>query len=385
MRSTIFESSVLSAVAPLALHSYLSAQGWQKVAEFGNKGDVYSLGTAPEIVAPSSLIFADYPNIISQILSILSSVENRSEIAVLKDLLVSEVDLIRVRAPSAEDDGSISIEAGVELIQQSRDLLLAAACSATQPKRVYRAGRNQQATEYLNGVRIGQTEIGSFVVTLLSPVPPSLAENPQVDLWPSLASEPFQRKVTRRLVDALRAASEAVSLANRGMGITVFEERVDSGISANLCDATAKLIQDGDGLDVSVSWALTRLTPDRRVEVKFKRADSEILREAAKVLRDREARFGEKIYGYVTNLSRNKDAIEGRVTIKTEIDGVMSSVRADFESEQYRKIVEAHEQRKVVTLEGDLQRDGQRWKLTNTRDIQILLDEDDQENGVVNE
>lgn len=372
-------AEALAAVTPRALHAYLAAQGWHKTRAIGDKADLYARDGAPEIAAPASDHFADYTLTMSQIVDILARVEDRDGLAVLRDLAAADVDLIRVRVPEAEDDGSISIERGVELVQQSRNMLLAAACAATRPQRFFRAGGNKEAVDYLQEVRIGQTERGSFVVTLLSPVPPTLLPIEQPNLWGDIEAEPFSRRVTRQLVQALENAREAVALANRGGGINAFEERVKDGVSANLCAAVARLAEDGDGLDISVSWALTRSTPQRRSRVEFTRADAGILAEAANVLRDREPRPGERLEGYVTNLARGPEAEQGQVTIRALVDGKMSAVKVDFGPDLYRQVADAHRDRQSVTLEGDLEREGQRWRLVRPRDL-LVLPADDGEN-----
>ena len=129
-----------------------------------------------------------------------------------RDLATSDRDVIRVGAPEAEDDGSVHIEAGVELVVHARDLVLSAACSAWDPRPTYRAGKVRRADEYMNRVRMGQTEQGSFVVTLLAPVPPAIE---QTQLWPSESEEPYERLVTRRLAGGLDAAAAAIEKYNR--------------------------------------------------------------------------------------------------------------------------------------------------------------------------
>lgn len=68
-----------------------------------------------------------------------------------------------------------------------------------------------------------------------------------------------------------------------------------ANISANLCQAVSGLIDAGEGVDVSVSWALTR--PSREtlspVTVRFARSDSALLREAATL--DRAAIIGGRL------------------------------------------------------------------------------------------
>ncbi len=70
---------------------------------------------------------------------------------------------------------------------------------------------NKEASDYMQRVRLGQTEHGSFVVTLLAPVPP-LLQIPLDPAWTPLDDEPFDRRVTRRLMDALDACRAALEI-----------------------------------------------------------------------------------------------------------------------------------------------------------------------------
>ena len=60
-------------------------------------------------------------------------------------------------------------------------------------------------------------------------------------------------------------------------------------IIANLCAAAAHLIEEGDGLDVSISWALTH-APFEPASVRFEPSDADVLSAAAWVLMD----YGER-------------------------------------------------------------------------------------------
>ena len=94
------------------------------------------------------------------------------------------------------------------------------------------------------------------------------------------------------------------------------------------------------------------------------------------MLKERQERSNERIEGYVTVLRRSEAEPQGRARIKAAIEGVMSSVRIDFAPADYSRIVDAHDRRQVVSLEGDLRRDGQRWVLGNPRDLVVLADDD---------
>ncbi len=217
-----------------------------------------------------------------------------------------------------------------------------------------------------------------MIINLLSPVPPNLAEAPQSGLFPGEPTPPFERRVVRKLHGGLRAARDAVRQADSGYGISSFENRVHEGVSANLCSAVATLIERGRGLVVSISWSLSRPEPSGRVETRFDATDAPVLEEASRLLTSRQERPNERIEGHIWRLARDEYATEGTVTIKTPIDGLLTSVKVTFTPEDYGLVSQAHAERQAVSLEGDLRREGSRWHLLNPRDLVLLLDDDDQ-------
>ena len=378
MTDDITAGVVADTVTLRGVHTYLVAHGWTKTGRYRvDRGDVYGRSDSREtVLVPASTRFADFPVRILQLAEIVGRTEDRRPSAVLADLSLAAVDLIRVRLPRAHDDHSLDLDAGIDLLSGSRMLLLAAACSALRPQRRFRAGRHDRASAYLASVRLGQTEPGSFVVNLLVPVAPPLAEPDQTHLF----EPPFERRANRTLVTGLRAAREATDLVNRGDGIQAFDQRVADGVSANLCTAAATLIDVGGGLEVSVSWALTRPASEehdeRRATVDFRPADAPVLHEAAQILSARQERVDEHIEGYVSALARAQSDPAGRATIKAVIDGALTSVKADFSPSEYTKITKAHDTRSSVSLEGDLRREGHRWHLSNPRDLTVSDDGD---------
>jgi hypothetical protein len=263
-----------------------------------------------------------------------------------------------------DDDGSIVIDAGVRIVQQARDMLLAAACAAHSTQPLFRAGANREVAEYMRRVRLGQTEHGSFVVTLLAPVPP-LLQPPLDPNWPGFDDEPYERQVTRRLMEALEASRSAAELATSGEGVDAFERAINSGVSANLCEAVAALIEQSSGLDISLTWARTRPTPEAHRHIGFSPKDAEILKEAARTFRARHPKPDVVLFGTVHQLKREQDEVEGLVTLRAIVDDKLQSVRAVLDQANYSIAVQAHGEKTPVIVKGDLERVGQRWQLTN--------------------
>ena len=380
MSTPAAEAALARAIGLRSVHAYLRANGWNRDESLGgDTADIYvwAEDEREAAIVPASEHYGDYGTRIYQIAEQVGRVEGRRMLAVLTDLALAESDLVRVRLPNADDDNSVSLADGAAALDEAKGLLLAAACSADRPQRMYRGGRNKRAVDYLRRVRLGQTEPGSFVINIISPVPPSL----QSTLFPEVPfEEPFERRVVRKLVSGLRASRTATDRVNRvAAGIGEFEERVDDGVSANLCRSVARLTEVGGGLEVAVSWAMTR--PDdsgapERVAVSFRPPDAPVLEEAARVLSDRQERTDEEIQGYVSRLARDKTEPQGTATIKAFVDGRMTSVKAVFDPTDYSEITRAHDDRLSVSLEGDLRREGQRWRLRNPRQVAILREEE---------
>jgi len=377
MKAIITDHEALSAVSVLAIHSYLKSQRWEKGDDLGNRGVVYQANNGIEVFAPGTDRLGDYAQSVSILVTRIAAAEDRDEMAVYRDLVTSDRDLIRFRAPEADDDGSIDLVSGVDLVRQSKDALLAAACSAVSPQRFFRSGSNAKANDYLKTVRLGQTEQGSFVVNLYSPVPPQLNDGLQGDFWPDMDNDPFNRQVTRTLGTAIDSIIEAIEKVGRGADIKAFEGAVSKGVSANLCAAVSNFISYGDGLDFSISWARTRPTPELRLVRKFAQSDSEILSEAARVLKDRQPLMNEVLEGYVTGLNRELAPTEGRIKLKTFVDGHPRSVIVELPSDLYSKAIEAHESKAEIHLEGDLEFEGRRWYLKLPRNLEIIEEKEE--------
>lgn len=375
MKTIIVDPIALASISPAALISYIQTEGWARTEKFGIHSDVYVRENAPELIVPGTNQLGDYVSVVSSLILQLSEYENRTELQVFQDLSGSDRDVVRVRAPEANGDGSVDIDAGVSIITQGRDLLLSAACSANEPRPAYRAGSNKEASAYMKRVRLGQTERGSFIVSLLAPVPPLLTSPRQAELWPLPSEEPYDRLVTRFLADGLQAAHKAAEQWVRGDGITAFSQGVRKGVSANLCEALSNLIEAGDGLDVSITWARTRPAPEPRRKVVFSRTEAEVFKEAARVLRMQEPRLDERLEAYVVGAGRKLEENDGLVTLKTFIDGKPASVKTKLPSDLYTQALSAHDEKLAVSLTGDLRRDGQRWRLEHPRNLSFILDE----------
>ena len=401
MKVSIQDKKALLAVSPAALSAYARTAGWTKVDTYGKHSDVFMGEGLPEIILPRTAHLGDYARVVSMIIEIFAKVADVDELALYRDLAMADRDVVRVRAVDGDDSGSVAVSDGIDLMSGARDMILAAACSLQGPQPLYRAGANREARAYLNRVRLGQTEQGSFAITLLSPVisPPiqqplfsaleygddpterqvtrRLADPIQQPLFSALeyGNDPIERQVTRRLADSLAATREATEKTVGG-DTGAFSEAVARGVSANLCEALVKLIEPFSTLNISLVWARTHPMSTARNVVHFDAHDAPILREAARSFRDREPRPGICLFGVVQRLKRGETDTEGTIALWASIDGQNQAVVAVLKQSDYERAIQAHETKSPLVIEGDLERTGQRWRLLNPRIADVILNKD---------
>ena len=263
MKVSIQDKEALLAISPAALSAYARTAGWAKVDTYGEHSDVFTGEGLPEIILPRTAHLGDYARVVSMVIEIFAKVADVDELTLYRDLVMADRDVVRVRAVDGDASGSVAVNDGIDLISGARDMILAAACSLQGLR---------EARAYLSRVRLGQTEQGSFAITLLSPV-----------------ISPLERRVTRRLADALAATREATEKTIDG-DAGAFSEAVALGVSANLCEALVKLIEPFLTLDISLVWARTHPMSTPRNVVRFASHDAPILHKAARSFREREPR-----------------------------------------------------------------------------------------------
>lgn len=374
MKAHIVDADALSAVSPQALRAYAESEHWKPLERYGKHSHVFIKDEHnDEAIIPGTSAIGDYANVVAELIELFARTENRDELQVYRDLVTADRDVVRIRTPDADDDGSVKIEAGVDLVVHARDLLLSAACSAWSPRQTYRAGKVRQADDYMSRVRLGQTEQGSFVVTLLAPVPPAIRT--QGTLWPIEDDEPFERQVTKRLSTGLDAAAAAIEKLNLCENFSVFEDAVSQGVSANLCEATGKLSENERGVEVSITWAKTRPTLLPRWSRMFTRSEGEMLKAVARTFYEKQPRPDEQVEGFVVDLHREESSDEGRVRLRAIVDGKPVSVQTELEPEKYKIAIQAHDEKRPLSLVGNLERVGRRWKLVSPSSVQIIPDE----------
>ncbi|WP_244875671.1 hypothetical protein [Winogradskya consettensis] len=330
-----------------------------------------------EAVQPVDSRLRDYGLRVLDILRTLAVVEGRSELEILRDISTVSMDVHSVRTfPTDRSPGMIGLDDGVQAFESLRNLILAAAysVSAEQPKAVQPARKPAEVLRFLRDVQIGPSTEGSFVIAAHTPIPPRLTSGD--DVGALAPSEPFERRVSLRVYEAVQAAHSAANAALTSVdGLDAFTASIRQGVSANLCEALVGLGGEaGHPFELDLSLAASRPLLGRTLgPVRFRHDHLPVLQAAAQELRERIAEESVAVIGNVVRLHREGSG-PGEISVAGSVEGEdrLRRIWMDLDADDYGRATRAHEQMLNVSVRGDLVRRGTRLVLRNPGGFRIV-------------
>ncbi len=376
MRVEILEEAVFGALNPQAIEKYLEAQNWKifkRIEDEVSLWDNYNAnGEKFRVLLPLNKSLQDFCQSMGRVVRILSVFENRSQLHILEDFSTLVIgDVVRLKSQDVLNSisGTLPIDDGVSLIQQSRDLVSAAACAAIEPKPVFPSRKPTQATDYVKKTRLAQTERGSYIIKLISPLPPKQLSLPEIKGPP-----PYERKVVNTLMKSLEALNSAATQVRKkgAFYFRPFQEIVSEGVSANLCEAIADPETTYRPIEISVTWSYAlkskEITPDK---VSFSVGSMPYIVEAAKRFRE-ENPEEVNLTGYITTLHREETQGDGEITLACLIDSRQCKVKIELNEQNYNIAIRAHKKGAKIFCQGTLERKGNFYILKKITDFHVL-------------
>ena len=346
----------LESITPNLLKSYLESQSWIKNGNISNQANIWHRdgdeSYTHEVIQPIDSKIRSYGQRLIEAIKSVAEFENRDISAVIDDMTNFSSDLVKVRVtPPDVEGGTIPLEDGVLLIERSRDLLIASTLSTFKRQKVFNGSRSQDVQDFLGKLKLGQTEIGSFVVNLISPIEVG-SETQQDGCDTSLA-----RSVSMNLARSLTAISEAVDKYANSKSIFDFEETVNKGVSANLCDAIIGL----SGRAKSRRFSIKIKTGGLEAEpinfadnYEFSPQSIPNLEAASEYLKGRYTVKNFQVFGLVSVLKHLPNDEYGQITVKALVKEKLKSITIHLPLGEYWQAFEAHKSGEEITCRGTL-------------------------------
>jgi hypothetical protein len=224
---------------------YVLSRGWVK-----SRSSPDDLGCfhfkKHDVHLPMDRKFLDYDSAIVRFATLVARAEGRKLEHVLLDLAAKDVDRHRTARVGAKD---ASLEATLALLEGMQSGLGAAACSVLAPKSVHPRMIPTEVRRFVSATRFTNTEAGSFVMVLDTPLEvkdatASFGRNSSILFMRSLAH--ITRSLKRRAPERIVHPSPSAPV-----------------VSANLCEALLKMAPKSEASDLrfAVSWSPSRDNP----------------------------------------------------------------------------------------------------------------------------
>jgi hypothetical protein len=364
---------------PSSVSGYLRSIGWSPIdaSDAWARWQLTIDGRELILTVPLRGHAPDYRRRFMELVDDLRRLENRPTEQIVRDIRSSGSDVIRIRLRGASDSGRIAIEHGARAFQRARDLLLAAACAAVDKRPIYSRRKPARAMEYLNRTKFGPTEAGSFVLTIESSVPPQLATSskPAQQDESGNEPEPFERSVCLALARATTAARSIVDQISVTSSMATVVAGVQQGVSSNLCEALAGLIDDAgipQSVEMGFRWASSRPVIDAPRTVAFESDAAPFLWEMGRTLREQSTIADFELVGPVHKLTSAAPGQGGEIIVAMTEPWPGRKVRVALPGPAYQQAAQAHTAGLWISCEGELIRQSGTTVLLNPRNLRTL-------------
>ncbi len=362
-------------IAHISAHdvaAYVRSTGWSYLGNYAKEASVFGKD-GHSLLVPLASDFADFWRRMQEIVSDLAKFERRSQDSILRDLAYASSDVFRIRLENPLfEDGEVTLDQGILLFDNAQKMVHAAARSAISPKAYHLARAGTQAEDFLKTVKLGQTEIGSYILTIVFPVTPDLLDGQEIE-----AALPFERKVTKSLASGLNSLEGAVRSQVARPSLDPFLQAIEYGVSANLCEALSNIGErtEGSTVDTQMTWARNRPTPEVNTKARFLGGDFSYLRSAAGRLKEQDWDDVILISGPVTRIESEKVLFGGEVFIYASVAESPRRVKVTLNQDQYRQANEAHLAGQNIEIGGRIQKSGRYLTIESPTSFSVLKDD----------
>ena len=361
---------------PRKVRAYLNARGWIDAnVRVGNLSVFDRPGELDQVLVPTDPTRFDFPSLMGDAVEKLANFERRPPVAVIADLFNSKSDTQRYRiaSPRAEA-GTLPLPQALDLLAGAKQSLLAAAHSVIAPKRHHPRLSRSEAVKLVDASLMGQTGVGSFVVTVLCPLD---AVGPE-ETSPSLFNND-QTSFVRRATMLLHRALSELSGAIRQDRIGRLVESEEPVVSANLCDALLKMrpVDDQGLLEFSTSWAPSAPIQNEylRTSVALTADDFEAIADIYRQLRSDLPTVRQTFVAYVDELKGEETEDgrrEGEVILTLYAEDELVRARATLGSADYQTAYAAHNPTAPLAIRGTLLRGPRTARLSDVEFIRPI-------------
>lgn len=346
MAETSVNIDRLSNVTISALKSYLGQYGYVKREPWGEYLDRFSRKAGAReqnVFVPTIRSIRDYERRVYDALK---------ELAIFREIPVNRImaevanygyEILRIKVNEGRDQPDIPYDTAIDLLQGGFALVDSSAVLSTagHHSSFIQGRRSELVRRYLDNVRVGQTEVGSFVLTLLLP---TAVEAQSLELSENEADS-FGANVAGTLSQALKAAERSTRPSQASV-----DHLIAKGLTANFSRALSSMLKVAGDLSIGVAHPATVREASKSTIVRFSGSDvGHFARLEQRLKPEADVRRLE-VVGTIEELREPSGKSSGTIGLRCSVDGEERSVRIKFTRDQRPVVIEALERKSEVLL-----------------------------------
>lgn len=347
------------------LETVLKKYGWTSQPLFNGKASIWNpedpmTGAESTILIPTDPTAPDYEVLLqsatTKCVQLLGS-RFTADLTYENSLVEHLMDPLEMHRSIDADSGFIPWGMGQTAYKSLTEILSAGARAALATKRVYHSSGYVIANSIMGDALMGQTRIGSYIITALIPSRHSFAASTTQDQKKSPETIPG-RAITKKIVSALSAiqsgVAEVISRHNDDdddTALQVFDPLVQEGVSYEMVDALS-LLDEGES-DISVSYRNSdRLNQLESFSFTLEPPMIPVLERVGRYLSKPQEPRTALVTGEVVQLSNSEDQPRHEIKLLAPVDKKMKSISVKLSEEQYNHAIEAHGNERLLSLHG---------------------------------
>jgi hypothetical protein len=391
--------SLVARINPLDARAYAVSSGWHRESGVNGTLALYSHPNSDldQLIVPLDPNASDYGRRMAEVVANLAERESRPATEILSELLMPPSDVLRFQVAEPESEsGSLPLEQAIKLLTGAKKALLSAACSVIQPQSFHPRLSRAEAEGLVEASLIGQTERGSYTVTIACPLAAAgspratsatplfsrflTTEEDMTDEMKAPVIPPFTRQVTTLL---MRSAARITTAVDSDDLASLRQSGPDQPpLSANLCEALLMMQPSGDRsrLTLSATWsrAIPQPEPTTQPSIVHLRHEYfpaiESLSQSLRPVKDPKPTY---LIGMVDALLGDPDEnglVRGDVQLLIMNQEELIRARLTLDAPDYHQAWEAHGVGGYVSLNGLLVVSGRSCRIEQVRSFKALKD-----------
>lgn len=362
---------------------YLKDTGWEQFPSRNTKVKIYQYENAKgfyQVNLPVDKTLSDYKEAMYRAVQTVAEAENRELQSVLLYLLNPCSDILKIRMANPNvESGNIPLDDAIRVYDNTKKLLAAAAQDVLHPRKYHQGRMEDAVSKFLSECRFGQTEVGSYVVSVVCP----FVELGEQEKYKQLSifsdgeecANSLTRKVTSRVMENLYQIKKNVDEDNMEELVSQTEKCI---ISSNFYEALMNLNENPEGTDVKfmAEWSPTvRNEQCPHSHILFSHDYYEPIRVTVNRLRKEKA-TATKIYGRIKQLDSTPDVTkrkEGKITVVyLDENNRPKTIIVRVDKNDYDKAIMAHSRGYFIEVIGKMIKGANRKAFMECEALQII-------------